>query len=79
VVRFRYRSRDQRLSQRCVEPQYLLLNHPAWYLLGLDRDAAAGRTFRLDGIQQLQMLDESFATVSAQRLAPDVNSWFRAL
>lgn len=79
VVRFRYRSRDQRFSQRCVEPQYLLLNHPAWYLLGLDRDAAAGRTFRLDGIQRLQMLNESFATVSPQRLAPDVDSWFRAL
>jgi|LNFM01.1.fsa_nt_gb predicted DNA-binding transcriptional regulator YafY len=31
VVRFRYRSRDQRLSPRCVEPQYLQLNHPAWY------------------------------------------------
>lgn len=76
VVRFRYRARDQRLSQRCVEPQYLLLNHPAWYLLGLDRNAAAGRTFRLDGIQRLQVLNEGFVQVPHRQLAPDVEDVF---
>jgi predicted DNA-binding transcriptional regulator YafY len=79
VVRFRYRARDQRLSQRCVEPQYLLLNHPAWYLLGLDRDIAAGRTFRLDGIDRLQVLDEGFVQVDRRRLAADVDAVFRPL
>ena len=34
--------------------------HPARHLLGLDRDTAAGRTFRLDGIEWLQVLDEGF-------------------
>ncbi len=77
VVRFRYLARDQRLSQRCVEPQYLLLNHPAWYLLGLDRDAAAGRTFRLDGIDRLQVLDEGFVQLPQRQLAPDVADVFR--
>lgn len=77
VVQFRYQARDQRLSQRCVEPQYLLLNHPAWYLLGLDRTAAAGRTFRLDGIERLQVLDEGFVQVPHQQLAPDVKDVFR--
>jgi len=79
VVRFRYRARDQRLSQRCVEPQYLLLNHPAWYLLGLDRDVAAGRTFRLDGIEQLRVLDEGFVAVPHRQLSPDVDAVFRAV
>ncbi len=77
VVRFRYRARDQRLSQRCVEPQYLLLNHPAWYVLGLDRDAAAGRTFRLDGIERVQVLDEGFVQVPHRQLAPEVEAYFR--
>ncbi len=79
VLRFRYQARDQRVSWRCVEPQYLLLNHPAWYLLALDRDAAEGRTFRLDGIAQLQVQDEGFAPVPPERLAPDVGGWFRPL
>jgi predicted DNA-binding transcriptional regulator YafY len=50
VVEFQYRARDGRSSLRCVEPHYLLLNHPVWYLLGLDRGLLAGRTFRLDGM-----------------------------
>jgi predicted DNA-binding transcriptional regulator YafY len=77
VVQFRYRARDQRLSQRRVEPQYLLLNYPAWYLMGLDRDAAAGRTFRLDGIERLQVLDEGFIQLPHRQLAPDVEDVFR--
>jgi predicted DNA-binding transcriptional regulator YafY len=77
VVHFRYRARDQRVSQRRVEPQYLLLNHPAWYLVGLDRDVAAGRTFRLDGIQRLQALDEGFVQLPYQQLAPDIEDVFR--
>jgi predicted DNA-binding transcriptional regulator YafY len=79
VVRFRYQSREQRVSRRCVEPQYLLLNHPVWYLLGLDRDSAAGRTFRLDGIDQVQMLDDGFVAVPPGALAPEVNDWFQAV
>lgn len=79
VVRFRYRARDQRLSYRRVEPQYLLLNHPAWYLLGLDRDASAGRTFRLDGIDRLQVLDEGFVQKSHRQLSPDLEDLFRSL
>ncbi|MCE2692570.1 MAG: WYL domain-containing protein [Inhella sp.] len=77
VVQFHYRARDQRLSLRRVEPQCLLLNHPAWYLLGLDRDAAAGRTFRLDGIERLQMLDEGFVQLPLRQLAPELEGFFR--
>lgn len=79
VVEFRYLSRDGRASLRRVEPQYLLLNHPAWYLLGRDQDADAGRTFRLDGIQRLQVLEASFTQVPHDMLSPDVGDWFRPL
>lgn len=77
VVQFQYRARDQRLTRRHVEPQYLLLNHPAWYLLGLDRDTATGRTFRLDGIERLRALDEGFVQLPHRRLAPEVEGVFR--
>lgn len=77
VVQFQYRARDQRLTRRHVEPQYLLLNHPAWYLPGLDRDTASGRTFRLDGIERLRALDEGFVQLPHRRLAPEVEGVFR--
>lgn len=79
VVQFQYTARDQRLTRRRVEPQYLLLNYPAWYLLGLDRDAAAGRTFRMDGIERLQVLDEGFVQLPHRQLAPEVEGVFRSV
>jgi predicted DNA-binding transcriptional regulator YafY len=79
VVRFEYRSRDGRTSLRCVEPHHLLLNHPAWYLLGLDRGVQAGRTFRLDSIRQIEVLDEVFILMPPERLSPGVEFWFRPI
>lgn len=79
VVRFRYLSQDRRASVRCVEPQYLLLNHPAWYLLAMDRDLGAGRTFRLDGVHQVQVQDASFSPVPPESLSPGIEQWFRPL
>ena len=48
-------------------------------MLGLDRDASAGRTFRLDGIDRLQVLDEGFVQKSHRQLAPDLEDLFRSL
>jgi predicted DNA-binding transcriptional regulator YafY len=79
TIEFRYVSRDRRVSRRCVEPHYLLLNHPAWYLLGLDRDVRAGRTFRLDGMRDVEVTDEGFKLLSPESLSPGVHEWFHAL
>jgi predicted DNA-binding transcriptional regulator YafY len=79
VVRFRYSSEDDRVAVRCAEPQYLLLNHPAWYLLAFDRDRRAGRTFRVDRIQQVEVLDEVFTRVPADSLSSGLDQWFKPL
>jgi len=79
VVRFKYVSRDHRTTERCVEPHYLLFNHPAWYLLGLDRDIQAGRTFRLDGIRSVDVCEKGFKLLSPESLSPGVDHWFRPL
>jgi predicted DNA-binding transcriptional regulator YafY len=79
VVQFRYVSRDNRTTERNVEPQYLLLNYPAWYMLGFDRISKAGRTFRLDGIRDVRVLDDGFKLVAPDALQSDVRNWFRAL
>lgn len=79
VVEFKYVARDKRATDRVVEPHYLLLNYPAWYLLGFDRGRNAGRTFRLDGIRDVRVLDEAFKLVSPDMLQPDVGHWFSSL
>jgi predicted DNA-binding transcriptional regulator YafY len=79
VIQFQYLSREAQVTTRCVEPQYLLLNYPAWYLLALDRQVDAGRTFRLDGVQRIQILQTVFAPVSPESLRPDIGGWFQSL
>lgn len=60
VLGLRYRDGQARISERNVEPQYLLLAWPAWYLLAWDRSREAIRTLRLDRIQQVQVQPERF-------------------
>ena len=45
---------------RIVEPHYLMLAWPAWYLLVWDHLRAAVRTFRLDRIESARLTDETF-------------------
>lgn len=50
-----------RRSHRCIEPQYLLLAWPVWYLLAWDRLREAVRSFRLDRIVSASARFEPFA------------------
>lgn len=51
-VRFRYRDSEGRASDRHVEPFQLVRTSRRWYLVALDRDREAWRTFRVDRIQK---------------------------
>jgi predicted DNA-binding transcriptional regulator YafY len=66
-------------SEREVEPQYLLLNHPAWYLLAYDRSRLAGRTLRLDRILEAEPGPGTFEPRLATQLLGDVASHFDEL
>jgi predicted DNA-binding transcriptional regulator YafY len=50
-VGFAYQSRDDRTSQRTVEPCALVHSGYRWYLLAFDLDRDDWRTFRVDRIQ----------------------------
>jgi predicted DNA-binding transcriptional regulator YafY len=69
LLSLRYQDGQARASDRMVEPQFLLLAWPAWYLIAWDRDRDAVRTFRLDRIRQAQALPERF------RLRPAAPFW----
>lgn len=47
-------------QQRRVQPHYLLLNWPVWYLLVFDHLRGAVRTFRLDRISRITPLETAF-------------------
>jgi predicted DNA-binding transcriptional regulator YafY len=38
------------VSEREIEPHYLLLKYPVWYVIAFDRLRAVPRTFRCDRI-----------------------------
>lgn len=55
VVTIAYLDEQGRATTRRVEPHVLLINWPAWYLLGHDHLRAASRTFRLDRITRVDV------------------------
>ena len=55
-----YKALDGKLTQRRIEPHALLLSWPFWYVLAWDADRSALRTFRMDRVEQANLLDEPF-------------------
>ena len=60
-----YRAESGTLTQRVVEPHFLLLNSPVWYILAKDLLRNAPRTFRCDRIEEALLLDQQFKSVSS--------------
>lgn len=75
-VRLAYEDGRGARTLRDVEPQYLLLNHPAWYLLAHDRAREAGRSLRIDRIAAAERLEGRFAPRPAPSLLADVGRHF---
>ena len=48
------------ITTRDIEPQFLYLNVPVWYILALDRLRGAIRRFRIDRIRRAELLDAGF-------------------
>lgn len=60
LLGFTYTDREGAASERRVEPQFLLLNYPVWYVLGWDCGRDGVRTFRCDRIRRARVLAEGF-------------------
>ena len=56
-----------RRTARKVEPQFLFLSWPIWYLLAWDEQRHGVRTFRIDRIQQASV-DSAVFALRAERL-----------
>ncbi len=60
VLALDYVDQHGNVSRREVEPQFLYLNTPVWYLLGWDRLRGAVRFFRVDRIRSIEILPQGF-------------------
>lgn len=56
----RYQREDGETSKRQIEPHYLLLNYPVWYVIAFDHLRDTPRTFRCDRIQTAEMTETPF-------------------
>jgi predicted DNA-binding transcriptional regulator YafY len=52
-------------TSRAIEPQFLYLSVPVWYVLAWDRLRGAIRYFRIDRVKSVRMLEESFRLADA--------------
>lgn len=59
-MRIVYVDQDRRETTRDVEPHFLYLSQPIWYLLCWDRMREAVRYFRIDRIRSVRPLEASF-------------------
>jgi predicted DNA-binding transcriptional regulator YafY len=60
LLAIHYRDERGAQSSRTIEPQYLYLNPPVWYVLAWDRLRDAVRAFRFDRIQHAETRSDSF-------------------
>jgi predicted DNA-binding transcriptional regulator YafY len=51
---------EREVTKRVVEPHYLLLSWPAWYLLVWDHLRGAIRILRLDRIESARVREQTF-------------------
>jgi predicted DNA-binding transcriptional regulator YafY len=60
VLRIVYVDQEGRETTREVEPQFLYLNPPVWYLLGWDRLRDGVRFFRVDRLREVAATGQAF-------------------
>ncbi|EAR08337.1 helix-turn-helix transcriptional regulator [Reinekea blandensis] len=60
LVEIDYESQSGERTSRVIEPHYIVLNWPTWYILSYDHLREADRLFRIDRIRKAQVLEKTF-------------------
>ncbi|MBB5515051.1 putative DNA-binding transcriptional regulator YafY [Rubricella aquisinus] len=68
----RYRREDGAVSTRVIEPHYLLLKYPIWYIVAMDRLRAGPRTFRCDRVLRATREGTQFQVLPKDHFAPSL-------
>lgn len=72
TLEIRYRREDGDISKRLIEPHYLLLKYPVWYVVAQDRLRDAPRTFRCDRIQAAKIEGDPFHLMPKATFKPSL-------
>lgn len=76
-IEYRSEAGDQTL--RVIEPQYILLNWPVWYIIAWDHLRMASRVFRIDRIKKTRAVGSAFR-LRPQHLFQDIFApYFQAI
>jgi predicted DNA-binding transcriptional regulator YafY len=62
-----YWSMNDEKTKRTIQPHYLLLCYPVWYVLAWDELRNDVRTFRCDRIQKIKVQDDNFKLLPISR------------
>ena len=60
LLKVKYQREDGVASERVIEPQYLLLKYPVWYVVAIDHLRNGPRTFRCDRMLDAQVTGSHF-------------------
>ena len=76
LLRIKYCSETNAVTDRTIEPQYILLNWPVWYLSGWDNLRNAPRLFRIDRVLEAQSLTTHFNLRKSETLLDGFKEYF---
>lgn len=65
--------------KRIIEPHFLLLNWPVWYVLAWDHLRCDIRHFRIDRISSIKLLKTKFKLREKKKFLSEIKSFFQAI
>lgn len=72
VLELRYQREDGVTSNRLIEPHYLLLKYPIWYVVAIDHLRNEPRTFRCDRMLAGSMDEKRFKLLPKEEFQPSL-------
>ena len=74
MIEIQYRREDGQMSTRQIEPHYLLLKYPVWYVVARDLMRDAPRIFRCDRMLSAHLTEASFNLIPKERFEPSLTA-----
>jgi predicted DNA-binding transcriptional regulator YafY len=72
LLEIQYQREDGETSERHIEPHYLLLKYPIWYVVTFDHLRNCPRTFRCDRILSARMTGTRFQLLPKEEFGPSL-------
>lgn len=78
-IEIKYSDEKLKITDRIIDPQYLLLNWPVWYVLAWDYLREAPRVFRIDRIKKIEATNSSITRRNKSLLMQAYEQFFQQL